>query len=231
MNWIATSYTHPQINLQDFLVFSFKINLKANVVMFCDESRNYTSKIFSQDASLEYVRPRKIVIYQGINYIIGIGGVSSDLYQFELIWYQYPLQTAIKRVEEQGGFVLGENSHPAETIDKLETAPDAFPADAPLADSVLAAPVSVDFQALPVAPRTACQAIPHQETARPAVTSQTAAIPHPPVPLNLASRSNTTRQILRRLAPKLNGAKVGISPQAVPGKARRPSKRQMRIHK
>ncbi|KAI0865227.1 hypothetical protein F4860DRAFT_527931 [Xylaria cubensis] len=310
---------------------SFEINLKANVVMFCDESRNCTSKVFGQDSPLELGRPRKVVICQGINYIIGIGGVSSDIYQFELIWYQSPLQTAIERVEEQGGFVLEENSHPTETIDKSGTAPvsqgetqchttgaqqlpdflasgtygeisdaidldlrrlmaaqeersvdgpnmdwhretvpqgfintfpteaifpnpllhdawsastvpsdpffpnplfhDAFPADTPLADSVLEAPVSVDFQALPVSPRTACQAIPHQETAHPAVTSQTAAIPHPPVPLNLGSRINTTRQTLRRLAPKPDGENVGISPQAVPGKARTPSKRQKRKHK
>ncbi|TRX89522.1 hypothetical protein FHL15_009566 [Xylaria flabelliformis] len=102
---------------------SFKINLKANVVMFCDESRNYTSKVYGQYAPLEYGCPRKIVICQGINYIIGIRGVSSDLYQFELIWYQYPLQTAIERVEERGGFVLEENSHPAETMYRSETPP------------------------------------------------------------------------------------------------------------
>ncbi|KAI1745976.1 hypothetical protein F4680DRAFT_442247 [Xylaria scruposa] len=244
---------------------SIKINLEANVVIFCDESRNCSSKVYGHDAPIECGRPRKIVLCQGINYIIGIGD-ENDPYQFELIWYQNSSQTTIGAAEEQG-FVLEEYPHLAETIDESETAlvsqsetqfhtagaqqlPDLlgsgtygdifkgidpdhgrliaaqegihiykpnvelhrevaaqgftnnFPADDPVAadadpvfanpvfinpilagpvpaDTILADPVSVDFKVVPVMHQAACQAIPQQETGRPAVTYQTAATPQP----------------------------------------------------
>ncbi|KAI0552114.1 hypothetical protein F4679DRAFT_592611 [Xylaria curta] len=325
---------------------SIEFNLEANVVMFCNKLRHYSSIVYGRDAPMECGRPAKIVLCQGINYIIGIGDLSNDPYQFELIWYQNPPQTTIGTAEGQGFIMLEENPHLTKTIDESETAPQSqtqfhtagaqqlpdfleygtygdickevdldlgrtiaaqqemsvnepnmewhrevapgftktLSSDDPVfagtdpvfanansvfagtnsvsigthpvstgtgpvfvnadpvyanpffpnplfgtvpADTILADPISIDFQALPMH-QAACQAVSHRETSRPAVSYQTTATPQPAVPPNWGPRRNTIRQTLRRLAPKPDGENFGISPQAVLGNARRASKVQKR---
>jgi hypothetical protein len=61
-------------------------------------------------------------VQQGLNIIIGIGGVGCNLVQFELIWHQGPIDT-IEKVKSQEGMSYGveENSHLARTINKAPT--------------------------------------------------------------------------------------------------------------
>ncbi|KAI0448492.1 kinase-like domain-containing protein [Xylaria acuta] len=102
---------------------SFEINPDTNVVMFYDRSHTQTSQVYGETAfPFEYGRPRKVVVFGGINDIIGIGGVSRDLIQFRLKWYQDPIETT-EKAKERRGFALEENTHLAETIDESETAP------------------------------------------------------------------------------------------------------------
>jgi len=42
----------------------------------------------------KYKRSCKVLVQKGFNTILGIGGKQHDLVQFELEWYQNPIQTA-----------------------------------------------------------------------------------------------------------------------------------------
>lgn len=66
---------------------SFKIEPETNVVMFYDESHLQTSQVFGDFAwPFEYGRPRKVVVEENVNDIIGFGGAQNDLFRFRLFW-------------------------------------------------------------------------------------------------------------------------------------------------
>ncbi|KAJ9155641.1 Serine/threonine-protein kinase 33 [Pleurostoma richardsiae] len=100
---------------------SFEIDLNTKVVMFYDRSHGQTSQVFGKNASpFEYGRPRRVVVQEDTNTIIGMGGVGRDLIQFELIWHCFPSETA-ERVKSREGAVLEENLRLARTLDETAT--------------------------------------------------------------------------------------------------------------
>lgn len=102
---------------------SFEIDSETKVVMFYDRSHSQTCQVFGKNARpFEFGRPRKVVVQNNLNTIIGMGGVSRDLIQFELIWHGDPDKT-MERVKERGNTTLEENPRFARTVDEADTVP------------------------------------------------------------------------------------------------------------
>jgi len=102
---------------------SFEIDLDTNVVMFYDRSHSQTSQVLGQNATpFEYGRPRKIVVQEEVNTIIGLGGVGRNLVQFELEWH-YDAPEAMEIVRNRASTALGyeENPRLAQTVDRTDT--------------------------------------------------------------------------------------------------------------
>lgn len=79
---------------------SFEINSETQIVMFVDRSSNQSTQVFGENSypfadGLE----RKVFVQQGINPIIGMGGINRSDIQFEIIWHHYNdhAQSYIKR--------------------------------------------------------------------------------------------------------------------------------------
>ena len=102
----------------------FEIDLDTGVVMFHDRSNANRSQVFGKNAKpFEPERgTRKVLVQQGLNTVIGMGGEWCDLIQFDLEWHQNPLQTVetIKRYEAFSCDRI-ENPRLAITIDEAPT--------------------------------------------------------------------------------------------------------------
>lgn len=102
---------------------SFEIDLDTKVVMFYDRSHSQTSQVLGQNATpFEYGRPRKIVVQDNVNTIIGFGGVGRNLFQFELEWH-YDAPETMEIVKNRASTTLGyeENPRLAQTVDITDT--------------------------------------------------------------------------------------------------------------
>ncbi|KAH0832573.1 hypothetical protein FOPE_01142 [Fonsecaea pedrosoi] len=102
---------------------SFEVDLDTGIVMFYDRSHGSTSQVFGKDATpFEFGRPRKVVVQESLNTIIGMGGERCDLFLFELDWRHEPSGTthAIKRY---GAFPGTRKQHPriTRTVDEAPT--------------------------------------------------------------------------------------------------------------
>lgn len=65
---------------------SFKIDLDTGIVMLYDRSNGQTTQVSGENATpFEYGRPRRVVVQENLNTIIGIGGLGCDLFQFKLV--------------------------------------------------------------------------------------------------------------------------------------------------
>lgn len=102
---------------------SFEIDLETKVVMFYDRSHSQTSKVFGQGAiPFEYGRPRKVVVQENVNTMIGMGGVGRDLFLFKLVWHHSPAK-AMDILKERESTTLGYEEHPrlAQTVEETDT--------------------------------------------------------------------------------------------------------------
>ncbi|KAF2176607.1 kinase-like protein [Zopfia rhizophila CBS 207.26] len=98
---------------------SFEIDLHTDVIMLYDRSHGQTTQIYGENATpFEYGRPRKVVVQEKLNTIIGMGGEGRDLVQFELEWHQNPVQT-MEKVKNREYIRLGYEDNPrlARTIE------------------------------------------------------------------------------------------------------------------
>jgi len=101
---------------------SFEI-LDTNVVMFYDRSHGQTTQVFGEHPTpFEYGRPRKVVVEDMLNEIIGMGGEGRNLVLFRLRWHQDPNVTATK-IKSRESIASHYEEHPrlARTIDEADT--------------------------------------------------------------------------------------------------------------
>ena len=89
---------------------AFEINLESKVIMFSDRSFDQSSQVFGQGA-VPFVegRTRTVVVQQGINSIIGMGGTEQKLIMFKLIWHDSNPEITRQRVSRRQGGVLRAN--------------------------------------------------------------------------------------------------------------------------
>ncbi|KPM35528.1 hypothetical protein AK830_g11033 [Neonectria ditissima] len=67
---------------------SFEIDSDTGIVMFYDRSHSQTSQVFGENATrFEDGRPRKVIVNQDYNTIIGMGGSEQNMFMFKLRWY------------------------------------------------------------------------------------------------------------------------------------------------
>ena len=102
---------------------SFEIDLDSKVVMLYDRSNSQTTQVFGVNATpFDYGRLRRVVVQEGLNTIVGMGGVGCDLVQFELMWHQGPVDT-VKKVKTQEGMPRGAEENPrlARTVNEAPT--------------------------------------------------------------------------------------------------------------
>ncbi|KAG5998415.1 hypothetical protein E4U43_002415 [Claviceps pusilla] len=68
---------------------SFEVDLQTGVVMLYDRSLGQTTQVSGPVAMpFEHGRARRVVVRDGLNIIIGMGGVRRDLCRFQLIWHR-----------------------------------------------------------------------------------------------------------------------------------------------
>ncbi|TGJ88657.1 hypothetical protein E0Z10_g5 [Xylaria hypoxylon] len=100
---------------------SFEIDPVTNIIMFYDRSHNRSTQVSGKNAKpFEYGRPRKVVVSNVTNTIIGMGGQKRDLVCFKLIWH-YDTIRAMEKVKDRQSGALEENRHLARTIDEADT--------------------------------------------------------------------------------------------------------------
>ncbi|KAI0537195.1 kinase-like domain-containing protein [Xylaria digitata] len=100
---------------------SFEIDNATNVVMFYDRSHNQSCQVYGEVATpFEYGRPRKVVVNDEINTIIGIGGEKRNLISFELKWHCEP-RCVMEKVKNRQHGTLEQNYRLARTIDERDT--------------------------------------------------------------------------------------------------------------
>jgi hypothetical protein len=102
---------------------SFEIDLDTGVVMLYDRSNGQTTQVSGKNATpFEYGRPRRVVVQEELNTIIGMGGVGCDLVQFKLEWHQDPTQV-VKKIKNHGTLPYGREENPrlARTVDEAPT--------------------------------------------------------------------------------------------------------------
>ncbi|KJZ69990.1 hypothetical protein HIM_10617 [Hirsutella minnesotensis 3608] len=100
---------------------SFEMDPNTSVVMFYDRSHSLTTQVWGENATpFEHGRPRKIVVHEGLNTIIGMGGERRNLVLFELKWPPDPAE-AMERVRNRQVAALEENPRLARTIDEADT--------------------------------------------------------------------------------------------------------------
>ncbi|KAH9904820.1 protein kinase-like protein [Xylariomycetidae sp. FL2044] len=96
---------------------SFEIDLETNVIMFYDRSHGATSQVFGDNSfPFQYDRPRKVVVQDGTNPYIGMGGANQNLVQFELLWHRSGAET-MKMVKARGHMTFEENPFLAQTAE------------------------------------------------------------------------------------------------------------------
>lgn len=99
---------------------SFEVDLDTHVVMLYDRSHSQTTQVFGKPGEIvipfEDGRPRKIVVQEGFNTIIGMGGAARNLVLFELVWHQ-------DRMKNRDSIPLSykENPRLAQTVDEADT--------------------------------------------------------------------------------------------------------------
>jgi len=102
---------------------SFEINLDSGVVMLYDRSFAQSTQVFGTNATpFEHGRVRRVLVQEGLNTIIGIGGERQDLVQFELKWHQ-DLTKMAEIIKNYDALACGriENPRLARTVDVSPT--------------------------------------------------------------------------------------------------------------
>jgi hypothetical protein len=92
--------------------------------MLYDRSFAKSTQVFGANATpFEYGRSRKVLVQEGLNAIIGIGGVKCDLVRFKLEWHQDPTQAAETIKNYEAALPCGREEHPrlARTVDEAPT--------------------------------------------------------------------------------------------------------------
>ena len=101
---------------------SFEIDAETHIVMFYDRSNTQTTRVFGKDATpFEHGRLRRVVVEEGLNTMIGMGGVGRNLVQFKLRWHAKQPEEMLKKVKEREGSHLKENPRLARTVDEADT--------------------------------------------------------------------------------------------------------------
>lgn len=105
---------------------SFEVNRETGIIMFYDRSHGQTCQVFDaelEDDSKSIVTPfessrlRRVVVQEGLNPRIGMGGVGRDLVQFLLRWRSNPKQA----INERQNNCVPCNPRLARTVDELDT--------------------------------------------------------------------------------------------------------------
>ncbi|KAK4107119.1 kinase-like protein [Canariomyces notabilis] len=100
---------------------SFEIDRETGIVMFYDRSHGQTSQVYGENAvQFEHGRPRKVVVQQDLNTIIGMGGVGRNLVRFQLRWHYTPDEVMAKVKERQSNSVQY-NPRLARTLNEADT--------------------------------------------------------------------------------------------------------------
>lgn len=89
---------------------SFEVHLDTKVVMLFDRSSAQTTQVYRADTPsatvtpFEHGRPlpRKVVVMEDLNEIIGMGGTGRNLVQFKMEWHQDLGQTTEKIKKQEG---------------------------------------------------------------------------------------------------------------------------------
>ncbi|KAG8159919.1 hypothetical protein KVR01_010556 [Diaporthe batatas] len=88
---------------------SFEIDPTTNVIMFHDSSRVGTSNVHGRDSTpFRFGSPRKVVVQQGLNTYIGMGGQRRDIVVFRMQWPHASPET-LKLVEARDVRALAVN--------------------------------------------------------------------------------------------------------------------------
>jgi hypothetical protein len=78
--------------------------------MLYDRSNAQTAQVSGRNAvQFEQGRLRRILVYDGLNTIIGMGGVRCDLVRFELIWHQDSAATVENKSQNLQQFIWSES--------------------------------------------------------------------------------------------------------------------------
>ena len=102
---------------------SFEMDMSTGIIMFYDRSHGQTSQVFGQNSEpFELGRVRKIVVHEGLNEVIGMGGRKCDSIQFELRWHKNPHETMTLVRNRAGVCHLEDHPHLARTFDPIDTA-------------------------------------------------------------------------------------------------------------
>lgn len=97
---------------------SFGMDPSTGIIMFYDHSSSHSSQVYccSHEGSDEKVipfeanPPRRVVVMQGINTIIGMGGVNKDLFVFQLLWPdKSDYLQSMEKVKSRGALALQVN--------------------------------------------------------------------------------------------------------------------------
>lgn len=103
---------------------SFEVNRETGIIMFYDRSHGQTCQVFSRENTRESIttpfessRLRRVVVQEGLNPIIGMGGVGRDLVQFLLIWRS----DAKRAINERQNNCVPCNPRLARTVDEVDT--------------------------------------------------------------------------------------------------------------
>lgn len=103
---------------------SFEINSDTGVIMFYDRSTACTSQVYGANATpFEHGRvPRRILVENDLNTVIGMGGERRSLIRFRLHWYQDQSQTAATiKGHDSVPCIRIENPRLARTVDEAPT--------------------------------------------------------------------------------------------------------------
>jgi hypothetical protein len=88
--------------------------------MLYDRSHGQTTQVYGENATpFEYGRPRRLVVQEDLNTIVGMGGKGRDLVRFELEWHQNPVETLDKLRKRDMLPTYAKNPRLARTIDDI----------------------------------------------------------------------------------------------------------------
>lgn len=94
------------------------------VVMLYDRSNGQTTQVFGGNVKpFEPGRIRRIVVANGVNTEIGMGGIACNLVRFKLRWHDQDNLDTVKDDKIQEGFFCGQEENPrfARTVDEMPT--------------------------------------------------------------------------------------------------------------
>lgn len=114
---------------------SFEIDLSTGVVLFIDRSFEQSCQVFGHNViPFEYGHPRQVVVQEGVNQLIGMGGVKRNLIRFVLHWHDKPA-LSMEKVRNRRNFALQVHPRLAGTIQYMDVDGDEDGSEIPDVDA------------------------------------------------------------------------------------------------